>query len=163
MKDAGNVTPHPEPVWRKRDAAHKKRYGDWNPTRRLTRPQMADLRHMKMQMPHMKTIDFANIFKVLPEAIRRILQSRWTPTATDEVKLEARAAATKQKKLERRQEKRELLPTHRAHDASAKPLSSPPRHRSPANRKLHQSHQRQNLQLSRPLQPYIPSAGDTLE
>lgn len=158
------------PEWQKRDKAHRKRYGNWNPTKRLSRSQMQDIRSLKQQMPHMKTIDFANVFKVLPEAIRRILQSKWTPTEEEETKLAARAQAAKDKSTQRRQQQIDSL--KQAH-LRMQPVAGmvedlPPR--SPTNSRTgprtsatRPKPRRHRQKEHNPLQPYVPSVGDVLE
>lgn len=159
------------PEWQKREKAHRKRYGNWNPTKRLSRAQMQDLRSLKQQMPHMKTIDFANLFKVLPEAIRRILQSKWTPTEEEEARLAARAQSAKNKSAQRRQQQIDNLKqahlrmqpvTGIVEDARTSAI----RPRNPRQRKPRQ-HQGQKTQQTQhdhdSHQPYVPSVGDVLE
>jgi hypothetical protein len=72
------------PEWVKRDIAIKQRYGQWNPTKRLSRKQMDDVRSFLEQAPHLRTVDLAHYFKVSPEAIRRILASKWVPKESEE-------------------------------------------------------------------------------
>lgn len=68
-----------QPEWMKRKQAVKKKYGDWNPSKRVSYQQMQDIRELKVKAPHLRTIDLANHFKMSPEAIRRILRSNWIP------------------------------------------------------------------------------------
>lgn len=90
-----------KPEWHKRDAAIKKRYGKWNPTRKLTRDQMDDVKHIAAQMPHLRTVDLAQYFQVLPEAIRRILKSKWQPSEQTELALREREQRRKQERKAR--------------------------------------------------------------
>lgn len=150
-----------QPEWQKRDLKHRQRYGAWNPTRKLSRTQMEDLRSLRKQMPHMKTIDFANLFKVLPEAIRRILQSKWDPSPQDEAKLEERAQKAKERGKQRFKEQLQMLQQMdgRLQSKSSVILanrnSTPPK-RSRRNNKRQQSHQHTS-------QPYMPSVGDVID
>jgi hypothetical protein len=75
---------HDLPEWQKRDDSIRKRHGTWNPTKKLSRQQMQDIRNLSDQMPHLKTIDLANYYQVSPEAIRRILASTWVPKESEE-------------------------------------------------------------------------------
>lgn len=115
----------------------------------------------------MKTIDFANLFKVLPEAIRRILQSKWTPTEEEETRLAARAQSAKKKSAQRRQQQIDNL--KQAH-LRMQPVTgmveeartSAIRPRKPRQRQITQK--KQQTQNHDPLhQPYVPSVGDVLE
>lgn len=91
------------PEWEKRDIAIKNRHGTWNPTKKLSRQQMQDIRNLSEQMPHLKTIDLANHYLISPEAIRRILASKWIPKEEEEENILARA---EKRKGERREIKR---------------------------------------------------------
>lgn len=73
------------PEWAKRQQSLKQRYGEWNPTRKLSRQQMQDVRNFLEQLPHLKTVDLAQYFNISPEAIRRILKSSWVPKNEDEI------------------------------------------------------------------------------
>lgn len=70
--------------WEKRDASIKKRFGSWNPTRKLSRQKMQEMRDLTVSMPHLRTIDLANMYNISPEAVRRILESRWVPKLSEE-------------------------------------------------------------------------------
>ncbi|EGW32887.1 uncharacterized protein SPAPADRAFT_49819 [Spathaspora passalidarum NRRL Y-27907] len=96
-----NHKKHAEPTeWQKRELAIKKRYGEWKPTKRLSREEMVKVKELSEQFPHYKTADLANIFRVSPEAIRRILKSNWIPNDTDLDKLTARRERQRQEKME---------------------------------------------------------------
>ena len=95
------------PEWLKRKESLVQRYGHWSPTRKLSRQQMQDIRSLKDQMPYMRTIDFANHFKVSPEAIRRILRSKWIPNDKEEELLQARN--TKHKETKKKKAVQEIL------------------------------------------------------
>lgn len=89
------------PMWVKRDQSLRKRYGNWNPTRKLSRQQVQDIRDLKQQMPLIKTIQIADIFQINPESIRRILKSKWTPTEEELKEIEERAVRRKAKRQEK--------------------------------------------------------------
>lgn len=92
------------PLWKKRDLSHRKRYGEWRPTKKLSRQQMLDIRNLKEQMPEMKTIQIANHFKISPEAVRRILRSKWVPSDDEEGDLIRRAEKQKREAILRKKE-----------------------------------------------------------
>lgn len=96
------------PEWAKRDKSHKARYGVWNPTRKLNRQQMQDLRTIKDLLPQYKTIDLANMFKISPEAVRRILKSSWVPNEKDAEDLKLRQDKRKRITLQWKQEMKNL-------------------------------------------------------
>lgn len=97
------------PQWEKRDISLKKRYGVWNPTKKVSRVQMQDIRSLKLQMPNLKTVDMANMFGVSPESIRRILNSKWQPSENDMKKLEKRAERRKAESRERKEQSEQDL------------------------------------------------------
>ncbi|KAG8895058.1 Required for respiratory growth protein 9 mitochondrial [Tulasnella sp. 403] len=74
------LEPLPRPFSAHREAM-KRRFPDgWNPKRKLSRDVMDQLRAMHRQDPEThSTENLANQFKVSPEAVRRILRSRWAP------------------------------------------------------------------------------------
>lgn len=90
------------PTWVKRDQSLKKRYGSWNPSRKLTRQQISDIREIKQRLPTLKTVQIADVFQVNPESIRRILKSKWTPTESELEEIEVRTEKRKAQKRENR-------------------------------------------------------------
>ncbi|RLV89202.1 Required for respiratory growth protein 9 mitochondrial [Spathaspora sp. JA1] len=90
--------------WKKREIAIKKRYGEWKPTKRLSREDMLKVKELSEQFPNYKTVDLANIFRVSPEAIRRILKSKWVPSDADIDKITARRERQRQEKIDTRQQ-----------------------------------------------------------
>lgn len=90
------------PEWKKRAVATKARYGAWNPTHKLLRDQMTNVRLLKDQAPSMTTADLAGHFGVSPEAIRRILRSKWGPSEAAAERMDRRAAERKQQSVDRR-------------------------------------------------------------
>ncbi|KAI0090129.1 hypothetical protein BDY19DRAFT_857464, partial [Irpex rosettiformis] len=56
----------------------------WSPPKKLSRPAMDGIRLMHAQHPEVFTTPvLAQQFKVSPEAIRRILKSKWEPTKVE--------------------------------------------------------------------------------
>lgn len=92
------------PEWTKRDDAIRKRYGEWKPTHKLSRQQIQDIRNIKDKMPHMKTIELANHFRISPEAIRRILKSNWVPSDIEEEQIRLRGEKRKTESQAAKQE-----------------------------------------------------------
>lgn len=89
------------PEWEKREEALRKRYGDWNPTRKVSRQYMDDIRELKAKAPHLKTVQIADFFKMSPESIRRILKSTWLPTEAEVEKQRQRGERRKAESRER--------------------------------------------------------------
>lgn len=67
----------PEYIKRKRTLQKKHGNTPWNPKRRLSREDMDKLRQLKEIFPNYKTIDLSKIFRISPEAVRRILKSKF--------------------------------------------------------------------------------------
>lgn len=64
----------------------------WSPPRKLSRPAMEGLRIMHAQHPEVFTTPvLAEKFRISPEAVRRILKSKWEPTREQRTKLAQRA------------------------------------------------------------------------
>lgn len=91
------------PYWTKRDKSHRQKYGPWNPTKKLNRQRLQDMKNIAEMAPHLRTIDLANMFKVSPEAVRRILKSQWVPNEVDEDKLVQRMERKRSQIREARQ------------------------------------------------------------
>jgi hypothetical protein len=66
--------------------ALKEKFPDgWNPRRRLSPDALIGIRALHAQMPEVyTTAALADSFKVSPEAIRRILKSKWSPDSEEE-------------------------------------------------------------------------------
>lgn len=79
-------TPPPREQWQIDKAALKEKFPDgWNPRKRLSPDALAGIRALHAQMPDVYTTTaLAENFQVSPEAIRRILKSRWSPDAEEE-------------------------------------------------------------------------------
>lgn len=79
-------TPPPRAHWQIDKAALKSKFPEgWAPHRRLSPDALAGIRALHAQMPtEFTTAALADRFQVSPEAIRRILKSKWTPNAEEE-------------------------------------------------------------------------------
>jgi hypothetical protein len=71
------------PSWQLQKAALKEKLGGeaWNPRKKLSPDTMEGIRHLHSTRPDKFTTPvLAEHFKVTPEAIRRILKSKWRPS-----------------------------------------------------------------------------------
>lgn len=71
------------PAWAVQKAAVKAKLNGeaWNPRKKLSPDTMEGIRHLNQTQPDKFTTPIlANYFKVSPEAIRRILKSKWRPS-----------------------------------------------------------------------------------
>lgn len=91
------------PEWQKRNEAIRARYGVWNPSRRLSIQQIQDLRDLKAKVPHLKTKDLADLYHISPEAVRRILKSKWVPKDEEVGSVIERAERRKARSREHKQ------------------------------------------------------------
>ena len=80
------------PEWAKRKEAVKKNIkGErWNPSKKLSKTEMEGVRLIKRHNPDITSSELAAQFKVSPEAIRRILKSKWVPTEEEEERIQER-------------------------------------------------------------------------
>jgi hypothetical protein len=79
--------PPPRESWMVQKAALKEKFKDeaWNPRKRLSPDALAGIRAIHAQFPETYTTAvLAEKFAVSPEAIRRILKSKWTPKEEEE-------------------------------------------------------------------------------
>ncbi len=85
--------------WRvQKDALDKKFPSGWNPPKKLSPDALEGIRHLHATAPErFTTAVLAEEFKVSPEAIRRILKSRWTPSEAE--------AESRRKRWEKRHER----------------------------------------------------------
>ncbi|KAF7714050.1 Uncharacterized protein PECH_004981 [Penicillium ucsense] len=87
-----------EPWRTQKDALEKKFPRGWNPPKRLSPDALEGIRHLHATAPEQFTTSvLAEEFKVSPEAIRRILKSRWRPSETE--------AEARRKRWEKRHER----------------------------------------------------------
>jgi hypothetical protein len=89
-KDGWN--PPPREHWQIDKQALKEKFPEgWNPRRRLSPDALAGIRALHAQMPQeFTTSALAARFEVSPEAIRRILRSKWSPNSDEETDRERR-------------------------------------------------------------------------
>jgi hypothetical protein len=78
--------PPPREPWQIYKEALQKKFPDgWNPRKRLSPDALAGIRALHAQMPEVYTCTtLAASFQVSPDAIRRILKSKWSPDAEEE-------------------------------------------------------------------------------
>ncbi|KAK4454945.1 hypothetical protein QBC34DRAFT_391098 [Podospora aff. communis PSN243] len=74
-------------AWKVQKAALKKKFPDgWEPMKKLSPDALAGIRAIHQQFPDEYTTPvLAEKFKMSPEAIRRILRSKWTPNPEEEI------------------------------------------------------------------------------
>ncbi|KAK6359423.1 Required for respiratory growth protein 9 mitochondrial [Orbilia brochopaga] len=74
------------PSWKVHKDAVKAKHGGkaWDPFARLSPAAVATLKQLREENPGMTVEEFAPIFKISPDAMRRILRSKWTPTKEEE-------------------------------------------------------------------------------
>ncbi|KAM0430480.1 hypothetical protein ACHAPT_005827 [Fusarium lateritium] len=73
-------------MWKAQKAALKEKFPEgWRPRKRLSPDALAGIRALNAQFPDVyTTAALAQKFEVSPEAIRRILRSKWAPSAEEE-------------------------------------------------------------------------------
>ncbi|KAF5330057.1 hypothetical protein D9611_010437 [Ephemerocybe angulata] len=100
--------------WRAHRAAIKARFPDgWAPPRKISREAMAGLRQLHALNPATFTTEIlADKFRISPEAVRRILKSRWEPSSERKAKLVEREKAGKSKRRDAmdRRERDQAMP-----------------------------------------------------
>ncbi|KAB8294887.1 hypothetical protein EYC80_006847 [Monilinia laxa] len=79
-------------TWMKQKAALKEKFPEgWKPMKRLSPEAQAGIRALHAQYPEQyTTAALADHFQVSPEAIRRILRTKWVPTPEEEADRERR-------------------------------------------------------------------------
>jgi hypothetical protein len=83
VEDDETPTEVGRPAWQTQKAALKEKLGGqaWNPRKKLSPDTMEGIRHLHSTQPTKFTTPIlAEHFKVSPEAIRRILKSKWQPS-----------------------------------------------------------------------------------
>lgn len=151
------------PMWVKREETHRKRYGEWNPTRKLSRQQMTDIRDLKLRMPELKTIQIADFFKISPEAVRRILKAKWVPNEKEMESLTERATKRKLCSQERKKEAKEDPSNVASNVIQATKLLGPPKWKKPY-KKSHKSHgSPEKRDQKRKNKPFTQSVGDLID
>ncbi|EOO04310.1 putative mitochondrion organization and biogenesis protein [Phaeoacremonium minimum UCRPA7] len=78
--------------WKIQKAALKEKFPDgWQPRKKLSPDALAGIRALHEQFPEDYTTEvLANKFEVSPEAIRRILRSKWEPSPEEEERRQER-------------------------------------------------------------------------
>lgn len=73
------------PLWKSQKLALRDKFEGkgWNPKKKLSRTEMDSIRLLREQFPDLTASDLGERFKVSPEAIRRILKSKWKPTESE--------------------------------------------------------------------------------
>lgn len=78
----------------------------WAPPRKLSREAMESIRQLNRLQPQtFSTAILADKFKVSPEAIRRILKSRWEPSAEERTRLAIRERKQREAYLQSKRQK----------------------------------------------------------
>lgn len=74
------------PEWKRQKYALGEKFKGkaWNPVKKLSRDEMESVRMLKRELPDMTSKDLSDHFKISPEAVRRILKSKWTPSLEEE-------------------------------------------------------------------------------
>ncbi|KAI6127544.1 hypothetical protein EDD17DRAFT_614292 [Pisolithus thermaeus] len=87
--------------WRSHRERMKEMFPDgWNPTRKLSREAMEALRSLHALDKEMFTTPvLANRFKISPEAVRRILRSKWEPSKEKRAKLAERERRDREERI----------------------------------------------------------------
>ncbi|KAH9478668.1 Required for respiratory growth protein 9, mitochondrial [Psilocybe cubensis] len=103
-KPSGKATPHEYKAHR---ATMRKSFPEgWAPPRKLSREAMDALRQLHHVQPEtFTTAVLADKFKISPEAVRRILKSKWEPTAEKRTQLAIRERRQRQAIIDARKEK----------------------------------------------------------
>ncbi|KAI5804871.1 hypothetical protein BZA77DRAFT_237653, partial [Pyronema omphalodes] len=73
--------------WKIQKAALQKKFGveGWNPIKKLSPDAMDGIRALHAQdKEQFSTENLADIFEISPEAIRRILRSKWKPSEQEQ-------------------------------------------------------------------------------
>lgn len=74
------------PEWRRQKYAliEKHEGARWDPSKKLSRDQMESVRLLREAVPNINASELAKHFEVTPEAVRRILKSKWKPLTDEE-------------------------------------------------------------------------------
>jgi hypothetical protein len=92
QEDGAWYQPTEKEPWMTQKAALKKKFpGGWNPRKKLSPDALVGIRMLHKQFPEEYTTEvLAQKFEVSPEAIRRILKSKWTPGPEEELERQER-------------------------------------------------------------------------
>lgn len=101
LQKGPRLDPLPKPYLAHRERMKQKFPQGWNPPKRISREAMDQVRALhKMDPQRHSTEMLAGQFRISPEAVRRILRSRWTPEEGRLGELEAKEAKRKEASLE---------------------------------------------------------------
>lgn len=95
------------PPWKRQMFALREKFhdkGGWNPSKKLSREAMDGIRSIKASNPELSSGDIASYFKVSPEAIRRILRSKWRPSPAEQANISVRWERRGERLKEQKQE-----------------------------------------------------------
>ncbi|GMM49233.1 Rrg9 protein [Starmerella bacillaris] len=77
--------------WKRQMFALKEKFPEgWAPKKRLSREKMEELKERRRLEPSLNNTQLGNIYRISPEAVRRILKSQWEPSAETSKRLEAK-------------------------------------------------------------------------
>lgn len=70
------------PEWKRQKFAliEKFKGEKWDPKKKISREEMKSIRLLKETMPELNSTELAKHFQISPEAVRRILKSKWIPS-----------------------------------------------------------------------------------
>ncbi|KAJ7064915.1 hypothetical protein C8F01DRAFT_1128734 [Mycena amicta] len=110
QRNAGPPTTPTPAVWQVHRDSLKAAFPDgWNPPRKLSREAMDGLRQLHRINPEtFSTPVLADRFRISPEAVRRILKSRWAPSTSRRMQLLKREAETR---IDKNSHERERIET----------------------------------------------------
>ena len=121
------AAPTPE-EWRRHREAIKEAFPDgWNPTRKLSRDAMDGLRSLHaLDKDTFSCAVLADKFKISPEAVRRILRSRWEPSKEKRARLAERERRSREDFIAaRRQEEKDRATQILLEASGSRPRSTP--------------------------------------
>lgn len=79
------------PQWKRQMFALKEKFSQgWDPKRKLSRDEMDRLREIKAGEPSISLNELSERFRISPEAVRRIVKSRWRPNKEESAKVQQR-------------------------------------------------------------------------
>ncbi|CCH58873.1 hypothetical protein TBLA_0B00280 [Henningerozyma blattae CBS 6284] len=81
-----------QPEWLKQKLAIKKKISGerWEPKKKVSRDDMYNIKFLKQRYPDLNATQISQIYKVSPDAIRRILKSNWSPNEKELSNLQER-------------------------------------------------------------------------
>lgn len=105
-KDEVQKRQTPDEFLKHREKMKKRFPGGWNPPRKLSRETMEGLRTLHQHDPEtFSTPVLAERFRISPEAVRRILKSKWSPSKEEKAKTLEKDRKRKQEYIARRIER----------------------------------------------------------